>query len=113
MVADPEAVHAVALGEEGLLAGLAPSAVWIDCSTIGPSESTALAKIATENGKRFLEAPVTGSKAPAESGDLTFLVGGPESLVKSNQALFDIMGAKTVHVGDYGSAGALKLGLNH
>lgn len=113
MVADPAAVQAVALGDDGLLAGLSTQAVWIDCSTIGPLESTTLAKLATDNGQQFLEAPVTGSKAPAESGDLTFLVGGPASLVIANQALFDIMGAKTVHVGDYGSAGALKLVLNH
>ena len=113
MVADPFAVNAVALAEDGLLAGLSNEAVWIDCSTVGPETSLNLAKVAQTENKQFLEAPVTGSKAPAESGDLTFLVGGPAALVDANQDLFDIMGAKTIHVGDYGSAGALKLVLNH
>ena len=113
MVADPAAVKAVALGADGLLSGLSQKAVWIDCSTIGPAESMALATLVNEKGKKFLEAPVTGSKAPAKSGDLTFLVGGPTALAEVAQPLFDIMGAKTVHVGEYGSAGALKLVLNH
>ncbi len=113
MLADPVAVNAVASGDQGVLAGLSDDAVWIDCSTVGPTTSTNLAKTAQEKGKQFLEAPVTGSKAAAESGDLTFLVGGPAALVESYQMLFDIMGSKTVHVGDYGSAGALKLVLNH
>ena len=113
MVADPPAVKAVAHGDDGLLSGLDQGAVWIDCSTVGPKESLGFAHETKALGAQFLEAPVTGSKAPAESGDLTFLVGGPKQLVEQAQALFDIMGAKTVHVGDYGSAGALKLVLNH
>ena len=113
MVADPTAVREVVLGDDGVLEGLREDSIWIDCSTIGPKESIALAAQATVRGLRFLEAPVTGSKAPAESGELTFLVGGPDQLVDKSRPLFDIMGAKTVHVGDYGSAGALKLVLNH
>ena len=113
MVADPAAVREVALGDDGLLEGLAQDAIWIDCSTVGAKESISLAAQTTVRGCKFLEAPVTGSKMPAESGELTFLVGGPDQLVNEAQPLFDIMGAKTVHVGDYGSAGALKLVLNH
>lgn len=113
MVSDPAAIRAVALGVDGLIDGMHDDAIWIDCSTIGPGESLALAAAANDRGLQFLEAPVSGSKAPAASGDLTFLVGGPAALLENTQVLFDIMGAKTVHVGDYGSAGALKLVLNH
>ncbi|MEM7468611.1 MAG: NAD(P)-dependent oxidoreductase [Pseudomonadota bacterium] len=113
MVADPLAIKAVTYGDDGILAGLAADAIWVDCSTIGPSESTALATAAEEKGCKFLEAPVAGSKAPAASGELTFLVGGPSDLLERAQPLLDVMGAKTVHLGDHGSAGAFKLVLNH
>ena len=113
MVADPMAVESVAFGNDGLIAGLSDKAVWIDCSTIGQQHALRFANVAQAEGKNFLEAPVSGSKAPAGSGDLTFLVGGPADLVAAAQPLFDIMGAKTVHVGDHGSAGALKLVFNH
>ena len=113
MVADPDAIESVAFGDEGLISGLSDKALWIDCSTVGLKQSLRLADTALKHSKKFLEAPVSGSKAPAESGDLTFLVGGPAELVSIAQPLFDIMGAKTVHVGEYGSAAALKLVFNH
>ncbi|MGR8948846.1 MAG: NAD(P)-dependent oxidoreductase [Gammaproteobacteria bacterium] len=113
MVSDPIAVAAVAYGDDGVLAGISNEAIWIDCSTIGQKESLALGAACAGAGKKFLEAPVSGSKAPAESGDLTFLVGGPAEFVKTAQPLFDVMGAKTVHVGKHGSAAALKLVFNH
>ena len=109
MLSTPEAVQEVALGEEGLLSGMGKGDVWIDCSTVNPSFSRQMAEITEQLGFNFLDAPVAGSLAPAEKGELVFLVGGKKSIVKYCTPLFKAMGKKVIHAGGHGSGSALKM----
>lgn len=109
MLSTPEAVQEMALGEEGILAGLGKGNVWIDCSTVNPSFSVQMAEITEQLGYNFLDAPVAGSLQPAEKGELVFLVGGKASIVKYCAPLFKVMGKKTIHAGEHGRGSALKL----
>lgn len=109
MLANPQAVDAVAYGEKGLLNGLKPGSLWIDSSTINPAHSVKLAKDAAEKDVRFLDAPVAGSTAPAEKGELIFFVGGSDKDVEEARPLLDIMGKDIQHKGPNGQGTAMKL----
>ncbi|WP_332238293.1 NAD(P)-dependent oxidoreductase [Sporolactobacillus sp. KGMB 08714] len=109
MLADPEAVDAVAYGENGLLNGLNPGSLWIDSSTINPAHSVRLAKDAAEKNVRFLDAPVAGSTGPAEKGELIFFVGGSAKDVEEARPLLSIMGKDIQHKGANGQGTAMKL----
>ncbi|HSB34142.1 MAG TPA: NAD(P)-binding domain-containing protein [Nitrospirota bacterium] len=77
MLSKPDAVAETALlGKHGFLNHLAARSLWIDCSTVNPSFSRLMASEAAQRKVRFLDAPVAGSKGPAEQGQLLFLVGG-------------------------------------
>ncbi|HWY76582.1 MAG TPA: NAD(P)-dependent oxidoreductase, partial [Verrucomicrobiae bacterium] len=77
MVADDNASRAVWVGENGALAAAAPGVVCVESSTVTVGWVRELAAAASARGCEFLDAPVTGSKAQAASGELNFLVGGP------------------------------------
>lgn len=112
MVSTPEAVEAVALGEDGVLAGAEAGALWVDCSTVNPSFSRRMASAASEHDVRFVDAPVAGTTGPAEEGTLLFLVGGSEEDVTTCRPLFEAMGRDAVHVGGHGQGTALKMVVN-
>jgi len=109
MLSTPEVVQEIALGEEGLISGMSKGNVWIDCSTMNPSFSKQMADITEQMGFNFLDAPVAGSLVPAEKGELVFLVGGKQTIVKYCAPLFKVMGKKHIHVGESGQGSALKL----
>nr|WP_275656878.1 NAD(P)-dependent oxidoreductase [Sporolactobacillus pectinivorans] len=109
MLATPQAVDAVAYGEDGLLNGLKPGSLWVDSSTINPAHSIKLAQAASDKGIHFLDAPVAGSTAPAENGELIFFVGGDAKDVETVRPLLNIMGKSVQHKGANGSGTAMKL----
>lgn len=109
MLAHPEAVAATAMGADGFLDHLAPGALWVDCSTVNPSFSREMAAAARRRGVRYLEAPVTGSKAAAAEGALRFLVGGDEDDLAAARPLLEAMGRQIVHVGPVGMGSAAKI----
>ena len=110
MVTDTDAVLAIAL-DQGMLAALAPGAVWAQMSTIGVAGIDRVAEIAA--GERpdvvLLDAPVSGSKEPAERGQLTIFASGPEQARPRVAPLFDAIGERTMWVGDTGAGTRLKL----
>lgn len=112
MLSAPDAVRAAAEGAAGLLGALPAGAVWVDCSTVNPSFSRQMGAAAKAKGLRFLDAPVSGSKGPAEKGELAFLVGGAEADVAAVQPLFEAMGNKVSHTGDVGMGSAMKMVTN-
>ena len=112
MLANPEAVKEVASGEEGLLNHLRAGSLWVDCSTVNPSFSRQMATEAWARGIRFLDAPVSGSKGPAASAELMFMVGGGESDFRACRSLLESMGSRIVHVGGHGQGTSLKMVIN-
>lgn len=112
MLSEPGAVSTVALEDNGFFKTMTKNALWIDSSTVNPYYSKEMAEMAKEEGIRFLDAPVAGSKDPAENGQLLFLVGGNKEDVREAKPLFDIMGKKTIHVGENGKGTSLKMVFN-
>jgi 3-hydroxyisobutyrate dehydrogenase-like beta-hydroxyacid dehydrogenase len=112
MVTNVTALRAVAEGDEGILAGLAPGKIWIDMTTAAPSVSRELAVKARERGADMVDAPVSGSVSTLEEGRLSIMVGGrPETFAQVEPILKDI-GPKVTLVGDNGQALLLKIAIN-
>jgi 3-hydroxyisobutyrate dehydrogenase/glyoxylate/succinic semialdehyde reductase len=112
MLSTPEVVLEIAQGEHGILQQMKSNALWINCSTINPSAAERIGKLAQEYDLRYLDAPVAGTKAPAENGELLFLVGGNKNDVEEASPLLDIMGKKTLHLGRIGKGSAMKMLIN-
>ncbi len=79
MLSDDPAVEGVLLGEHGMMKAAKKGALFIDSSTVTPGLSRRCAQEAKQNGLRFLDAPVTGSRNEAANGKLVFIVGGEKS----------------------------------
>ena len=84
----------------------------VDCSTIAPTASRALAQRFRERGVAFLDAPCTGSKSGAENGTLTFMVGGEKDAFERVRPYLAAMGQKIFHVGGNGMGLQVKLTQN-
>lgn len=109
MVANDEASRDVWLGNDGALAGAREGSLLIECSTLSSAWIHELASKALERGCRFLDAPVTGTKPHAASGELVFLVGGSADAVAAAAPVFSVLGRETVHLGPTGSGALMKL----
>jgi 3-hydroxyisobutyrate dehydrogenase len=110
MLADGAAVEDVigqAIGE------VQTDALWWQCSTVGLEATERLRALARERGIAYVDAPVLGTKQPAEAGKLTVLASGPPAALDTLAPLFDAVAAKTVRLGEAGEATRAKLVLNH
>jgi len=112
MVADAGAVLDAMDGDAGALSTSTGKAIWLQMSTIGIEGTERCAALAGERGIAFLDAPVLGTKAPAEQGKLIVLASGPSDLRDRVQPVFDVVGARTMWVGEAGAASRLKLAVN-
>jgi 3-hydroxyisobutyrate dehydrogenase len=109
MVTDTEAVISIAR-DQGMLAALAPGAIWAQMSTIGLGIDRVAAMVQLERPDvTLLDAPVSGSKDPAEHGQLTIFASGPDEVRSRVAPLFDALGQRTVWVGGVGIGSRLKL----
>ena len=98
---------------EWALPAVAPEAVWAQTGTVGLDGTARLAELAARHGVAFLDAPVLGTRGPAEQGNLIVLVGGPEALREKVAPVFDAIGSRTVWVGpEPGDGHQLKLVAN-
>jgi 3-hydroxyisobutyrate dehydrogenase/glyoxylate/succinic semialdehyde reductase len=110
MLARPDAVAETALiGKNGFLNQLVDNSLWIDCSTVNPSFSRLMAHEAKQRKIRFIDAPVGGSKGPAEQGQLLFFVGGEKADVDEARLLLEAMGKAVYHVGGHGMGSSMKM----
>jgi len=109
MVADDTAARDVWLGDVGALGAATPDTILVESSTVTPEWVQELASAAAERGAALLDAPVTGSKAQAEGGELRFLVGGDAAVLERARPALEAMGRTVVHVGPTGSGALLKL----
>lgn len=109
MVADDAASRDVWRGKDGALAGAAPNSLLIESSTLSVDWVKELAAAAAERGSQFLDAPVTGTKPHAASGELLFLVGGASDAVEAARPVFSVLGRDVIHLGPVGSGALMKL----
>lgn len=113
MVTDTAAVQAVVSGSGGLLEGLHPGAVIVEMSTIDPAASVSLASEVAAAGGVMLDAPVSGSIATLEAGQLSIMVGGNEEAYERVRPLLLEIGPKVMRIGDSGQALIVKLAINN
>jgi 3-hydroxyisobutyrate dehydrogenase len=98
---------------EKALPALDEGAVWAQTSTVGLDGTARLASLADEHGVAFVDAPVLGTRKPAEDGALTVLAAGPQDVRGTVAPAFDAIGARTVWVGEQpGDGQKLKLAVN-
>ena len=113
MLTDWDAVEAAMSGPDGALEAMSGNAIWVQMSTIGTAATERAAQLAEKAGVTLVDAPVSGTKEPAEQGKLIVLASGPESALDSCEAVFEAIGRKRVRVGaEPGRGSALKLVLN-
>ena len=111
-VSDTKAVEGVLFGPQGVHESLTEGMIIADSSTISPSATRQFAERVRAKGVQYVDAPMTGSKAGAESGTLTFMIGGDESTIEKLKPLFAAMGKKFFRMGDTGKGQATKLVMN-
>ena len=109
MVANDEASRDIWLGENGALAGTAAGSLLIESSTLSSTWIHELSVRASERRCLFLDAPVTGTKPHAVSGQLFFLVGGSDEAVRAAQPVLSVLGREISHLGPTGSGTVMKL----
>ncbi|XP_068652850.1 glyoxylate/succinic semialdehyde reductase 2, chloroplastic [Aristolochia californica] len=112
MLADPQSAADVADGEHGAASGMGPGKGYVDVSTVDGATSKLISERISATGALFLEAPVSGSKKPAEDGQLIFLTAGDQSLYERIAPLLDIMGKSRFYLGEVGNGAAMKLVVN-
>jgi 3-hydroxyisobutyrate dehydrogenase len=110
MVTDGNAVLSIAT-DQGLLAALKPGAVWAQMSTIGLVSTEEVMALAEERRPdvHFVDAPVSGSKAPAEQGTLLIFASGPDEARSLATPVFDALGQRTLWLGQAGNGSRMKL----
>ena len=112
MLADAAATADTVTGDDGALAGMAGSAVWIQAGTVGVPGLDRLGALARDAGVGFVDAPVLGTRVPAENAALVVIAAGREELRQRVQPVFDAIGQRTMWVGEVGAASRLKLVTN-
>lgn len=113
MITDDAALRAVALGPNGMVAGLRPGAVWVEMSTVGPAVVRELGDLVAARGAAILDVPVSGSTITVEQGTASFQVGGdPEALDRVRPYLAAMGSGGVTHVGPLGLAKTMKVATN-
>src|ERR1035438_2660883 len=111
-VGDTQMAKEVILGANGIIEGVRPGSVVVDCSTIAVSQSRHIGQALKAKGVDFLDAPITGSTPGAESGKLTFMIGGDEAVFNRIRPLLDPLGKKVYFCGAAGLGLQAKLTQN-
>jgi 3-hydroxyisobutyrate dehydrogenase len=109
MLADADVVMSVA---RDVLPAARNGSLWLQMSTIGEEGTEQCSDLARQHDVPFLDAPVLGTKQPAEEGKLVILASGPEELRDRVQPIFDAIGSRTIWVGNAGLGTRLKLATN-
>ncbi len=109
MLSDVDTVLAVA---SAALQAPDPPETWIQMSTIGTPATERCAALADDHDVTFVDAPVLGTRTPAEQGALVVLASGPEQAHPTADPVFDAIGARTTWVGEAGAGSRLKVVAN-
>lgn len=111
-VSDTAAVENVLFGPNGVEQSLTEGMIISDSSTISPSATRKFAERVRRKGVEYVDSPMTGSKAGAESGTLLFMIGGDELAIERLKPLYAAMGKKIFRMGETGKGQAAKLVMN-
>ena len=112
MVPDAAAIESFAEGPDGFLDAMAPDAVWVQCSTVGVEAADRLVALAERHAVTIADAPVLGSKVPAEQGELIMLASGSDAALDRCTPLFDAVASEVVRVGPAGKGSRMKMVTN-
>ncbi|NTB94913.1 NAD(P)-dependent oxidoreductase [Agrobacterium tumefaciens] len=102
-------VEAVLTGEDGILSGLRPGGIVIDCSTALPASTAKMASAVAAAGGLFLDAPMTRTAKEAEEGRLNLLVGGDAALFARCRPMLTSFAENISHVGPVAAGHSMKL----
>lgn len=112
MVTDDSALDAVARAPEGLLAGWRPDSILVEMSTVSPAVIERLAADVAARRGALLDAPVSGSPATLDAGQLSFMVGGDRAVLERARPYIEAIGPTITHVGHVGLAKSMKIAVN-
>jgi 3-hydroxyisobutyrate dehydrogenase len=112
MLSDLDAISEVMEGIGGALTAMGPESIWLQMSTIGDAGAERCAALARQRHVTFFDAPVLGTREPAEQRKLVVLASGPPEFRDRVQPVFDALGHKTMWLGSACAASKLKLVLN-
>jgi 3-hydroxyisobutyrate dehydrogenase len=112
MLSDADAVLDVMKGDDGALATSADRAIWLQMSTIGIEGTERCEELAAQQRLQFVDAPVLGTKGPAQQGELVVLASGLDELCERLAPVFDVVGKRTLWVGEAGAGTRLKMAIN-
>jgi 3-hydroxyisobutyrate dehydrogenase-like beta-hydroxyacid dehydrogenase len=112
IVTDAAAVRAVALGADGIIAGLKPPGIYVEMSTIAPDASRAVAAEFAAAGLTMLDAPISGSPVTLAQGNASIMVGGDLAAFERVKPVLLAIGPKVTHIGGSGLAVQMKIAVN-
>lgn len=112
IVTDAAAVRAVALEDDGILAGLDAGAVYLDMSTISPEASREVSRVFADAGRVMLDAPLSGSPVTVQAGKASVMVGGDRDAYERVRPVLLDVGPTVSYIGPSGTAVQAKLSVN-
>jgi 3-hydroxyisobutyrate dehydrogenase-like beta-hydroxyacid dehydrogenase len=112
IVTDGAAVKTVALGEEGVIAGIKPGSVYIDMGTIAPDVTRAVSAEFAKKGFVMLDAPLSGSPVTVQQGNASLMIGGDQAAFERVEPVLRAIGPKVTYIGASGQAVTMKLAVN-
>jgi 3-hydroxyisobutyrate dehydrogenase-like beta-hydroxyacid dehydrogenase len=112
IVTDGAAVKTVALGEDGVIAGIKPGSVYIDMGTIAPDVTRAVSAEFAKKGFVMLDAPLSGSPVTVQQGNASLMIGGDQAAFERVEPVLRAIGPKVTYIGASGQAVTMKLAVN-
>jgi 3-hydroxyisobutyrate dehydrogenase-like beta-hydroxyacid dehydrogenase len=112
IVTDANAVRAIALGPDGIMAGLQAPGIYVDMSTIAPDASRTVAAEFAAKGLAMLDAPISGSPVTLAQGNASVMVGGDRSAFERVEPVLRAIGPKVTYIGASGLAVQMKISVN-
>jgi 3-hydroxyisobutyrate dehydrogenase-like beta-hydroxyacid dehydrogenase len=112
IVTDAAAVRSVALGDDGVIAGLDAGSVYLDMSTIDPEASRDISSQFAAAGLTMLDVPISGSPITLEQGTASTMVGGDRAAFERVEPVLLDIGSKVSYIGDRGAAVQMKIAIN-
>jgi 3-hydroxyisobutyrate dehydrogenase-like beta-hydroxyacid dehydrogenase len=112
VVTDGPAVRTVALGDDGILAGLRKGGIYLDMSTIAPDVNRAVAAEFSKAGRIMLDGPISGSPVTVTQGNASVMVGGDRAAFDYVTPVLLAIGPKVTYIGGNGLACQMKIAVN-